>query len=387
MRDPRPVEDKPRLPAKGKRVPFPLTEEQYARELKPLKRRALRNSSMVQLTLVRFREFIREPEAVFWTFIFPILLAAGLGIAFRQRGPDKLHVGILTTLPASSAVIQALKKDSTLVVQSYGDSAGARALRTGKIALLVAPTARADSIRYVYDPARSDAGNARVSVDRAVQIGAGRADPVRVSDTYVTEPGSRYIDFLIPGLLGMNLMGSSIWGLGFAIVTARSKKLLKRLMATPMSRAQYLLSFLCLRLVFLVLEIFTLLGFGHWAFGVPLRGSLGTLFLVCLLGAISFGGLGLLSASRARTTEAVSGIMNFIMLPMWIFSGVFFASSNFPQVVQPFINLLPLTAVNDALRANMLEGASLATVSPQLVVILVWGVVTFLAALKLFRWR
>ena len=387
MSDPRPVEDKPRVPAKGKRVPFPLTEEQHARELKPLKRRGLRNSSMVQLTLVRFREFIREPEAVFWTFIFPILLAAGLGIAFRQRGPDKLHVGILTTLPASSAVMQALKKDSTLVVQSYGDSAGARALRTGKIALLVAPTARADSIRYVYDPARSDAGNARVSVDRAVQIGAGRADPVRVSDTYVTEPGSRYIDFLIPGLLGMNLMGSSIWGLGFAIVTARSKKLLKRLMATPMSRAQYLLSFLCSRLVFLILEIFTLLGFGHWAFGVPLRGSLGTLFLVCLLAAISFGGLGLLSASRARTTEAVSGIMNFIMLPMWIFSGVFFASSNFPQVVQPFINLLPLTAVNDALRANMLEGASLAAVSPQLVVILVWGVVTFFAALKLFRWR
>src|SRR5438270_9090722 len=136
--------------------------------------RGFMRSSMVQLTLVRFREFIREPEAVFWTFIFPILLAAGLGIAFRQRGPDKLHVGILTTLPASSAVMQALKKDSTLVVQSYGDSAGARALRTGKIALLVAPTARADSIRYVYDPARSDAGNARVSVDRAVQIGAGR---------------------------------------------------------------------------------------------------------------------------------------------------------------------------------------------------------------------
>ena len=185
----------------------------------------------------------------------------------------------------------------------------------------------------------------------------------------------------------MNLMGSSIWGLGFAIVTARSKKLLKRLMATPMSRVQYLLSFLASRLVFLILEIFTLLGFGHWAFGVPLRGSLGTLLLICLLAAISFGGLGLLSASRARTTEAVSGIMNFIMLPMWIFSGVFFSSSNFPTVVQPFIKVLPLTAVNDALRANMLEGVSFASVSPQMIIILTWGVVTFFAALKLFRWR
>jgi len=364
-----------------------MTEEMLHAERRPLRRRSFMKRSMVQLTLVRFREFIREPEAVFWTFIFPILLAAGLGIAFRQRGPDKVQVGVVNAVAGSAALIQSLQKDSTLVVTAYDDSAAALALRTGKVALLVIPGSAQDSVSYIYDRGRSDAVNARVLVDRAVQAGAGRVDPVRVSDTYVTEPGSRYIDFLIPGLLGMNLMGSSIWGLGFSIVTARSKKLLKRLMATPMSRAQYLLSYLCSRLFFLILEVVTLVGFGHWAFGVPLRGSPVTLFLICLLGAVSFGGLGLLTASRARTTEAVSGIMNFIMLPMWIFSGVFFSSANFPHTVQPYIKLLPLTAVNDALRANMLEGASLAAVTPQLLVILVWGVVTFFAALKLFRWR
>jgi ABC-2 type transport system permease protein len=385
MSEPRPTD--PGVRRSTKRVPFPLTEEMQARELKPYMRRGFKNSSMVQLTLVRFREFIREPEAVFWTFVFPILLAAGLGIAFRQRRPDRIQIGVITTAPGSAAVIQSLKKDSMLVVQTFDDSSGAHALRTGKVALLVVPTGKTDSVRYVYDRGRSDAVNARIVVDQSVQIGAGRVDPVRATDTYITEKGSRYIDFLIPGLLGMNLMGSSIWGLGFAIVTARSKKLLKRLMATPMSRAQYLLSFLASRLVFLILEVFTLLGFGHLAFGVPLRGSLVTLLLICLLGAISFGGLGLLTASRARTTEAVSGIMNFIMLPMWIFSGVFFSSANFPNAVQPFIRLLPLTAVNDALRANMLEGASLAAVSPQILIILVWGVVSFFAALKLFRWR
>ena len=387
MSDPQPLPAKPAESPKSGRVPFPLTDEQRAREHLPLKRRGFRNSSMVQLTLVRFREFIREPEAVFWTFIFPILLAAGLGIAFRQRGPDKVQVGVVTSAPGSTVVIQSLKKDSTLMITAYDDSAAARALRTGKVALLVVPTAVKDSVTYVYDRGRSDAVNARVMVDRAVQTGAGRTDPVRTTDSYVTEAGSRYIDFLVPGLLGMNLMGSSIWGLGFAIVTARSKKLLKRLMATPMSRAQYLMSFLASRLVFLVLEVITLLGFGHLAFGVPLRGSLVTLMLVCVLGAISFGGLGLLTASRAKTTEAVSGIMNFIMLPMWIFSGVFFSSANFPRVVQPFIRLLPLTAVNDALRANMLEGASFAGITPQLLVIVVWGIVSFFAALKLFRWR
>jgi ABC-type multidrug transport system permease subunit len=385
MSEPRRAENRAPERTAG-RVSFPLTDEQRA-QWRPLKRHGWKNNSMVQLTLVRFREFIREPEAVFWTFVFPILLAAGLGIAFRQRGPDKLPIAVIGSAPGSAAVIESLRKDSTLVVESYDDSSGARALRTGKIALLVVPTGARDSIRYVYDRARSEAVNARVIVDRAVQVGAGRVDPVRAADTSVTEKGSRYIDFLIPGLLGMNLMGSSIWGLGFAIVTARSKKLLKRLMATPMSRVQYLLSFLCSRLVFLILEIITLLGFGHFAFGVPLRGSLGTLLLVCLLGALSFGGLGLLSASRARTTEAVSGIMNFIMLPMWIFSGVFFSAANFPRVVQPFIKLLPLTALNDALRANMLEGATLTGITPQIIVIVAWGIVTFVAALKLFRWR
>src|SRR4051812_8112348 len=369
------------------RKAFPLSRDQESRERHPYIRRPFKNRSMVQLTLVRFREFIREPEAVFWTFIFPILLAAGLGIAFRQRGPDRIQIGVVGSSAQASALGESLRKDSTLVVRTFDDSAGARALRTGKVALLVMPTGKSDSVRYVYDRGRSDAANARVVVDRSVQMGAGRVDPVRSTDTYITEKGSRYIDFLVPGLLGMNLMGSSIWGLGFAIVTARSKKLLKRLMATPMSRVQYLLSFLASRLVFLVLEVVTLLGFGHFAFGVPLRGSFVVLMLICFLGAISFGGLGLLTASRARTTEAVSGIMNFIILPMWIFSGVFFSSDNFPARAQPFIKALPLTALNDALRANMLEGASFASVSPQILLILAWGVVTFVAALKLFRWR
>jgi len=274
----------------SERIPFPITDEMARAELKPFRHRGFMKSSMVQLTLVRFREFIREPEAVFWTFIFPILLAAGLGIAFRQRGPDKVQVGVVTGTPASAAVIQSLTRDSTLVVSTYDDSAAALALRTGKVALLVVPGSAKDSVHYVYDRGRSEAVNARLMVDRAVQTGAGRVDAVRATDTYVTEAGSRYIDFLIPGLLGMNLMGSSIWGLGFSIVTARSKKLLKRLMATPMSRAQYLLSYLCSRLVFLILEVVTLVGFGHWAFGVPLRGSLATLFLICVLAAIPFAG-------------------------------------------------------------------------------------------------
>jgi len=340
--------------------------------------------SLVQLTLARFRGFIREPEAVFWTFVFPILLAVGLGVAFRSRAPERPHVAV--TMSAASKVIDALKQDSSVIVEVLDDSAAARALRTGSTAL-VARVNGPMSVEYTYDPARGDAAMAKLLVDRAVQRAAGRADPVQVTERKVTERGSRYIDFVLPGLLGMNLMGSGIWGIGFAIVDQRAKKLLKRFMATPMSRSEYLASFLFSRLFFLILEVVVLLGFGALVFGVPMRGSLFTLAGICLLATLSFGGIGLLVSSRARTTEGVAGLMNLVMIPMWIFSGVFFSSSNFPSVVQPAIKLLPLTAVNDALRANMLEGASLAAVSGEMLVITGWLVVSFVLALKLFRWR
>ena len=355
-------------------------------ETNPVTPRKFSDRSLVQLTMVRFREFIRQPEAVFWTFVFPILLAVGLGLAFRSKAPERPHVGIVATRPGAAQVMAALQKDSSVIVEQLDDSAGVRALRTAKITMLIVP--QGDSgVQYVYDPLRGESASARLIVDRAIQVGAGRADPVRVADRTVTEKGSRYIDFVIPGLLGMNLMGSGIWGIGFAIVDSRSKRLLKRFMATPMSRAEYLMAFLLSRLAFLVVEVVTLLGFGALVFGVPLRGSIIELSVICLVSALAFGGLGLLIASRAKTVEGVSGLMNLVMLPMWIFSGVFFSSSNFPSVVQPVIKALPLTAVNDALRANMLEGTSIAGLGLEMAIITGWLVISFVAALKLFRWR
>jgi len=338
-----------------------------------------------QLTLARFREFYREPEAVFWVFIFPILLAAGLGIAFRNRPAEASRIAVLTSA-ANTVVADSLKKAPNIVIETLDDTAAATALRTGKVALVVAPKADG-GVEYRFDEARPESRTARLVVDRVVQRAGGQQDPVRISETKVTERGSRYIDFVVPGLLGMNLMGSGIWGIGFAIVDARKKKLLKRLIATPMSKAEYLASFLFFRLSLLVVEVATLVGFGALVFGVPLRGSLLQLVTICVLSSLAFGGLGLLVASRARTIEGASGLMNLVMVPMWVFSGVFFSSGNFPNATQPFIQALPLTAVNDALRANMLQGASWNAVGHELLIIAAWLVVCFTLALRLFRWR
>ena len=341
---------------------------------------------LVQLTRVRYREFFREPEAVFWVFIFPVLLAAGLGIAFRNRAPERTLVGLVADQPAAEKLAAALQPEKELKVLLLSDSAGADALRTGDVALLVAPLP-AGGVEYRYDDTRPESRTGRLLVDDALQRAAGRRDPVPVADRLIRERGARYIDFLVPGLLGMNLMGSGIWGLGFAIVDARKKRLLKRLIATPMARWQFLASFVLSRLTLLFLEVGLLLGFAVLVFGVPLRGSLPLLVIICLVSSLAFASLGLLIASRAQTMEGASGLMNLVMLPMWIFSGVFFSAARFPDQIQPLIQALPLTAVINALRANILRGAGWQTVGPELGIIVAWLVVCFVLALKLFRWR
>ena len=343
----------------------------------------MRDHPLGQLTLARMREFYREPEAIFWVFGFPIVLAFALGIAFRNRGPGELRVGVARG-PGDSSIAAVLDHSPALAARVLDPAEARAALRAGRIALLVAP---GEPLVYRYDSTRTESRLARLEVDEVLQRARGRTDPAAVRDERVTEPGSRYIDFLIPGLLGMNLMGSGLWGVGFAVVQARSKKLLKRLMATPMRRSDYLLSFILSRLVFLVVEIAALVGFGWVMFRVGIRGSVTALALVTVLGALSFAGLGMLVASRARTVEAVSGLMNLVMLPMWILSGTFFSYARFPDAMQPFVRALPLTALNDSLRAVMIDGVSLAALGVPLAIVAAWGLASFSVALRIFRWR
>ena len=336
---------------------------------------------LAQLTLVRLREFVREPEALFWSLLFPILLAAGLGIAFRDRPAEILKVAAST-----SDLAAALRNERLLDVQLRTGADGARALRVGEVALLA--ELRADGVVvYRYDDTNPEGRTARNLADAAVQRARGRTDPVPVADLLMRETGSRYIDFLIPGLVGMGIMGNSIWGLAFSVVDARRRKLMKRIVATPMPKPYYLLSFLLFRMALLIVEVGVPILFGLLAFGVPFRGSVLLLAAFCALGSMSFSAIGLLIASRVKTIEAVSGLTNLVLVPMWVLSGVFFSAQRFPDAVQPLIKALPLTALNDALRGIMLQGAGLEALWRESGTLAAWLALCFLGALKLFRWR
>jgi ABC-2 type transport system permease protein len=340
----------------------------------------LETSSLYQLTSVRFRLFLREPEAVFWVFIFPILLAIGLGIAFRNRPADVLPVGATTT-----QLTQALAADRGLTATTMDDAAGTRAIATGGILLLAIQGQ--NGVTYKFDDTNPDARTAHLLADRAIQAAAGQAAAVRTENRLMHETGARYIDFVVPGLLGMNLMGSAMWGLGFSIVESRQKKLLKRMVASPMFRWQYLLSCLLSRLALLFIELLAFLGFARLVFGVPFRGAVWELGFLCVLTSMSFSALGLLVASRAKTMEAASGLMNLVMLPMWILSGVFFSATRFPAVIRPLVRALPLTAAIDALRGNMLQGMNLGQLWVQVAILLAWLVASFAVSIGIFRWR
>jgi ABC-type multidrug transport system permease subunit len=341
-----------------------------------------RPNPLVELTLWRVREFLREPEALFWVFAFPIVLAFALGLAFKTRGVQVVRIGV-PEAPGAARLAQTLDAAPRIEARVYPPEEAYNRLRTGRVALLAIP---GDVVVFRYDSTRQESLLARLLADDALQEAAGRRSVRAVREERVTEPGARYIDFLIPGLLGMNIMGTGMWGVGFGIVKARNQKLLKRLLASPMKKSHYMLAHMLARLVFLALEVAALLAFGNLVFGVPLRGSLMAVALVVVAGALAFSGLGLLVASRAQTVEGVSGLMNVVMVPMWICSGVFFAYSNFPEVMQPFIRALPLTQLNDALRAVILDGASLAQELPLVAALAGWTAVTFGAALRLFRW-
>jgi ABC-2 type transport system permease protein len=341
------------------------------------------HGALLELTLARTRELVREPEAIFWVFVFPILLAGLLGLAFRNRPPDPLPVAVVAG-DSAEARLRALAGSADLAPRLLSEDAARRALARGKVVLVVSAD---EPPVYAFDPSQPDSRAARLAVDAALQGAAGRADVFSAQRAELTEPGSRYVDFLVPGLLGMNLMGTGMWGIGFSLVVARNGNLLKRFVAAPVRRGELLGAQLLSRLLFLVPEAGALLLFANLLLGVPLRGSLPLLAFVSLLGALAFSGLGLLTAARPRTIEGVSGIMNLVMVPMWIFSGIFFSTERFPAWLQPLIQALPLTALNDALRAVMLDGAGLGPLMPELLNLAVWGVVSFALALRLFRWH
>lgn len=347
------------------------------------------SSPLLQLTLARFREFYREPAALFWVYGFPLILAFALGLAFSEKPipASNVDVALDPANPAASEQLQAkLAYDPGLKVAVNDEATCRQRLRTAKTDLVIVPTKSGAGYEYLFDEMRAESVLARTAADRAI-VRAANPNTPKPEEKAVTEPGNRYIDFLIPGLLGINLLGGGLFGVGFAVADMRIRKLLKRFQATPMRRSDFLLSLMLSRLVLTLIDIALLLVVSYFAFGIRVRGNPLAFVTLIGVGGACFAGLGLLLGSRARTMETTAGLVNAVMLPMYVVSGVFFSAARFPEWSQPFIQALPLTALNDGLRAVMNDGAGLESLTQPLLVMGIWGVACFTLALRIFRWR
>lgn len=338
-----------------------------------------------QLVLARMRTFYREPIAIFWVYGFPLLMALALGIAFRAPPREEIRIDLVGDGDLD-AVAKSFGADRCFVLSENPHEPWRKRLQSGKTDLVieVAAASEGQALKLIDQPYRGESQKANWAA-QAVLV--RDPDDLRPLVEHLDEVGSRYIDFLLPGLMGMNLMGGGLWGVGFVLVDMRVRKLLKRFLATPMRRSDFLISVMISRLFFTLTDVVVLLVFGYFVFGVRTQGSYLGLAAAVLLGGVAFAGIGLLVACRAQTIETVSGLMNLVMLPMWVFSGVFFSSERFPDWMEPAINLLPLTALNQLLRGIMLDGNSLVHYLPQISILALWATVSFAIALRAFRWR
>ena len=344
----------------------------------------IKHNAFAQLVLANVRSYLRQPEAIFWTYGFPFIMVVGLGLAFNSNTEVQSSFTV-TREAAAHPIVEALEQDERFVIEVLRQDEALERLRRNRTPFVVSVDASGD-FEYFFDPTNPGGTAARTVVDDAIQRAAGREDTVRSNDRRTDAPGSRYVDFLVPGLIGMNLMGAGMWGIGFNTVDLRMKNMLKRMVATPMRRGHFLVALVGSRVVFFIPEMFFLLIAAKLLFGVPIAGSYGSVILIALLGSVTFAGVGLLVASRAKTIETISGLMNLVMIPMWLCSGIFFSSERFPELVQPFIQALPLTQVINALRAVILVGEPLASQASALGILCAWCVVSYLLALRIFRW-
>ena len=343
-----------------------------------------RQHPIIEITRARLKEFYREPGALFWVFGFPVVMAIVLGIAFTNRPPEKPRVAVIRN--AHAGWLEQALGDDAVETEVLSEAEAGLSLRKGTVDVI----ARSDApgkVVYLFDPARDESRVARLIADNAVQRSRGRKDVITSEDRVPDQRGSRYIDFLIPGIIGLNVMGSSMWGVGYSLVLARRRRVLRRLAATPMRRSHFLLGYFLYRLIFLAWELSALLVFARLAFDVVPIGSFASVVAIAGIGTLAFTGLSLLVAARIESLEAANGWLNFLMLPSWLLSGTFFAYTRFPEVMHLPIRALPLTALNDAMRAVFNEGAGLVNVWPEIGVLALWAGASFVIALKTFRWQ
>ena len=347
----------------------------------------------LQLLLIHLREFYREPAIIFWSLFFPAALAIGLGFAFRGPTNATIDIGVLV-LPAqsdskqpASALLKRIEKLDRFQIHELAEAQAVQELKRGKLRILL--QIDGNHITFLYDP-QSDAAMKEAALLKAALLGSevseSKNKKIQFSETSLNIPGTRYIDYLIPGLLSLGVLNACLWGIGWSLISMRMKKLLRRMAATPMNPNWFFLSFTIARIALVTVEAGFLMLVGYWVFDLKPAASIVSLIIMFLAGIVCFGGLAVLVGSHTENTQVGNGLINAASMPMMLFSGIFFSYHGFPEAIQPLIKVLPLTIFADAIRSMYLEGTGLTDLWLSIVSLVVMGVVFFVTGRRFFKW-
>lgn len=372
----------------------------------------LRLKQLWQLIAALFREIIREPGVLFWGILFPILMSLGLGLAFTKKGEAVRKVGVISdsgiteNRTISSFLESRSEKNTseekgawewkyTIKDEKLGNSVflfysinwedALKLLKRGTMNVLIA--ARGDSIEYHFDPMNSDAELTYLKLSSIIEKGTLPEVHGNAEIRPLTVTGTRYIDFLVPGLITMGVMMSCMWGISYGVIEKRSKKLLRRLVATPMRKSHFLIALITVRIIMNFIESLTLLIFALITFKMKIQGDITSLIFIYLAGNIAFAGIAVFVSSHTSNTEVGNGLINFVVMPMMVLSGIFFSYQNFPDWSLGVIRALPLTIMTDGFRSIFNEGSGFTDVLVPIIVLTATGSVFFAAGLKIFKWH
>jgi ABC-type multidrug transport system permease subunit len=368
--------------------------------------RSVRNNQLLQLIIAQFRETLREPAVLFWGIVFPILMSLGLGVAFTGKPDVMHHIAIVGHVPhkLDSLITMhgkpEMKDDGKIVMvtlsspkvgntifhfHSMDDREALVQLKRGRINMIIGNSD--GEIRYNFDPSNPESQLIYYKLSTVI----ANHDLLTTESLQSIEPltvrGTRYIDFLVPGLIALGVISSSMWGISYSIIERRSKKLLRRMIATPMRKSNFLIAMITVRTVMNIFEAGLLVLFTWLVFGITIQGNIPALFTVFIAGNIAFAGIAVLVSSNTSKTEVGNGLINLVTMPMMVLSGIFFSYHNFPDWSISFIQKLPLTMMADGMRSIFNEGAGWAEISIPSAVMFLTGTLFFTAGVKIFKWH
>jgi len=362
--------------------------------------------SLGQLIAINYKEFVREPGILFWALVFPVMMAWVLGVAFSKKTALIQHVAYVKSSSQTHVRLSEFLESSQVTYQQGGagrvykksietkmgrlsfhlisasmDSA-VMLLKRGQISLILQDTG--DSLHYLFDPQGTDARFNYVVLSAAINHERVIYDSASVK--VLSQEGTRYIDFLIPGLLAMGIMNDFLWGIGYGLIEIRSKKLLRRMVAAPMKKSLFIFSHFFARITLALFEAAVLLLFAWIYFRIRIQGSLIAFLMITLAGSFCFAGISILMASRTSSSRIGNSLINLISMPMMILSGIFFSYHNFPDFIIPVIQKLPLTMLADSIRSIMIEGTGLPENMPEFLILTALGAISFMAGMRLYKW-